>query len=193
MDLLNSETSTPLQTEMHIGEKMSSTRVPEKISNLNLAILNCVKAKKAVTSSEICDELSDWDRSTVQKQISNLQINGFLKTHSGTGRGKKIAVAKRGSDTIAQIDTVEVFAYKKNPNKSKPHNKNNTAPQPTQDLIPTLNISNTANQIADQISQLLDQNNGYRSFLTRIRDQINQILGEDITEHTTYDSEGNGN
>ena len=163
--------------------------LPRSLTPLRKSVIRVIgESESGLTNDQMTALIEGEDRPTIAKCVSNLKQKDFIDGEQIIGIGTVYTLTKYGTIVYKNLDGIMDKSYASNPGPRRknppPAPPQPPAPQPIQ-----ANISMTANNIADQITMLLDENAGYRDLLLQIVHTITKTLNLDMEIRNNGNSE----
>ena len=161
--------------------------VPQQLPDQIIEVLKIFLKEQKLTTDEIVDKLPESAKDNALKRIYNMAYD------TGNGRvylknmGDGYALTPFGKKVLKKIDSIIVRPYKKRSYKARKARKAATpAPPPPP---PQLNISPTADKLADQVTAVFAEVAEYREALLGVISRHKQEIDKLYKILKMYDKE----
>lgn len=158
-------------------------KVPRSMTPKRLEVLTILGKKSKLSPEELVERSSDEFKSVAVDTAKNMTTYGYVEKDIVDG-APIFSLTEVGRFAYKNRKSIAVVSYKS-------RKKYNTAKNPsdTPKAAPIQrNISLEADSLADNISQVLQQNNSYRNLLLQLRDTIDAALGLEKDDDNGEDS-----
>lgn len=173
---------------------MTTYDIPKSMSDVKLDLLEILAINGPLTAPEVKDLYfaqnpdSKYPGAVVTKALANMLNGGYAEKEKGWRSPYSIAakgvVTYEARDQIKRTKTPVPRSIAKKIKRKKP----------TQDDLPflppepqpvSINISKTADNVADSITALIEENARYRDLMLKLLDTLNNELGLQSTQKET--------
>lgn len=149
------------------------TTVPET----HMAILEALADEgRPLTADELIQKIGN--RFPIKGTIGNMQALDRIESLHVEGVYKKCYKAtKEGAALLKKKASLTITPYKPKDFKPRQNNKKALDASLPEPMLPTLNVSTTADKLMDTISSVIQENNAYREAIIRSCNQMAAMLG----------------
>ena len=161
--------------------------LPRSITDLKLAIIKYLAtrpdgaARNEIVKACLQEKNNPHAKEFIAKTVSNMRVTK-LTTRSTSGRGgvSLYYLSDYGRATLDNLDRVKITqaAGGSRPRQSNQGDLLATTPAPAPEPI-RVNISETANNVADYITDLIEENRRYRELMITLHKTLTKELGLD--------------
>ena len=160
---------------------MSDHKIPSKIPEQRLAILKAIGGAKGAskTNAELKEIIEERLHRNLEKIVSNMRSLDLLESVKQEGVIMYYGLTEKGKYLLKHASKMVVTPM----GEPREYKRRNTKPQEQLPLAPAapepikINISRTANSVADQITDLIDENAQYRKLMLQVYETIGNALG----------------